>query len=306
MLQQMANRQRTSTVTGTSIPEARTRKEKIMKPQVLTAILLIGSLIALVGCGSKATPSPESVTASIEVVLKISGSGSTTPILEAIRPAFEADTPGYRLEVLPGTGTGGGVKGVIESTLDVAAMARPPKEEEADQGIQYVEFGRSGVALYTHPGVNVTSLTTAQVMQICTGEVTNWSQAGGPDLDIILYVRDEGDSSTLALRQAFFGDTQFPQTAQVLTSQEEMQSAVAGTPGGVGFGSWASAVASDVDVSCISLDAVSPDSSSYAMLTTLGIGYRADRQADVQPLIDWLLSDRGREALSKFAVVTTS
>ncbi len=275
-----------------------------MKHNILTTVTFVCLLVASVGCSRAPVATPEPAVTAKRVILQISGSGSTTPVLEAIKPAFEADTPDYRLEVLPGTGTGGGVKGIVDGTLDVAAMARPPKDAEAEQGVEYVEFGRSGVAVYTNPGVKVTDLTTAQVVQLFTGQVTNWSQVGGPDLDIVLYVRDEGDSSTGAMRQAVLGDVQFSETAQVLTSQDEMQSAVAGTPGGVGFGSWASAVASDVNVSCVSLDAVEPNDPSYAMLTTLGIGYLGSRRADVQPLVDWLLSEQGQEALRQFAVVS--
>ena len=59
-------------------------------------------------------------------------------VLQAIGPAFEAETPGYHLQVIPDTGTGGGVEGLLKGTLDVAAMARKAKDEGAAQGIQYV------------------------------------------------------------------------------------------------------------------------------------------------------------------------
>jgi phosphate transport system substrate-binding protein len=276
-----------------------------MKGKILKAMAVVGIVIAVVGCGAKPTPTPEPPVRSAQVVLKISGSGSVVPILAAIQPAFEADTPGYDLEVLPGSGTGGGVKGAVQGVLDVAAMARPPKDEEAAQGIQYVGFGQSGVAVYTHPDVGITDLTTAQVKAVLSGEVENWSQVGGPDMPIILCVRDEGDSSTKALRQAFFGDAPFPETAEVLTSQGDMQAAVAGSPGSVGFGSWPSALASGADVRAIVLDGVTPGDSAYSMVSPIGIGYLTDRKADVQPLVDWLLSERGQAALQEFGVITT-
>jgi len=35
------------------------------------------------------------------------------------------------------------------------------------------------------------------------------------------------------------------------------------------------------------------------------IGYLPERQGDVQPLIDWLLSKQGQAALGEFGVITT-
>ena len=272
-----------------------------MKDRLLGSLALAGTLIILAGCGSVSTPTPEPPPA--QVVLTISGSGTVVPILSAVREAFEAQTPGYRLEILPGTGTGGGVRGTVDGTLDIAAMARPPKDDEASQGIEYVAFGQSGVAILVHPGVNVGDLTATQVVEIFSGEITDWSEVGGPDLEIVLYVRDEGDSSTKALRSTLLGDVPFPEQAYVFTSQGDMQAAVSGSEASVGIGSWQSAVASDAAVNYIAIDSVTPTEPGYPMLTAIGIGYLTDRAADVQPLIDWLLSEQGQAALSEVGVL---
>jgi phosphate transport system substrate-binding protein len=231
--------------------------------------------------------------------LTISGSGSTTTVLEAVKAAFEADTPGYQIEVLSGTGTGGGVQGVVDSTLDAAAMARAPKDDEA---IEYAEFGRSGQALYVNEGVGDIDLTSQQASSIVFGEITNWSEVGGPDMEIVLYVRDESDSSTTELREALFGDEPFAETAQVMTSQGDMLNAVERIEGAIGFGSWPAALAVGAKVKPVSLDGVKPADSQYPITTALGIGFLAERQTDVQPLIDWLLSDAGKTALREIGV----
>jgi phosphate transport system substrate-binding protein len=272
------------------------------------AVSVVVTLLVLVpaGCapgGMDADPAGPAGSDD-DIVLTVSGSGTTTAILSAVAAAFEADTPGYQLRVLPGAGTGGGVQGVVGGMLDVAAMARPPKEEEIAQGIVYTEFGLSGVALYVHPSVEVTELTGSQVTAILCCEIENWSEVGGPDLPIVVYVRDEGDSSTEALRASVIGDVAFPEEGvQVLTSQSEMQESVAGTEGAVGFGSWPSAVSSGTDVRAISLDGVSPSEQAYQLKTPVGIGYLSERQADVQPLIDWLLSESGQTALEQVDVL---
>lgn len=139
--------------------------------------LLLMALVAT-GCASTKSEIMPS-TPEVNVVLTVSGSGSATAVLSAIQPAFEADTPGYRLNVLSGSSTGGGVKGVIEGVLDVAAMARPPKAEETAQEIAYVEIGRAGQAVIIHPDISLTNLTSAQIIAIFTGRPQIGSKSAG-------------------------------------------------------------------------------------------------------------------------------
>jgi len=276
------------------------------KARCLLGILVAFLMLSLAACGGLATEPAPTPSAAPRTTWKISGSGTTTSILSAIEPRFEVAVPRCNLDILPGTGTGEGVQGVIQGVLDVAAMARPPKEEEAAQGIEYLEFGQSGVAILTHPGVGVANLTTTQVKALFAGEVTNWSEIGGPDLPLILYVRDSGDSSTKALRQVVLGDVPFPETAPVLTSQTDMQVTIAGTPGGVGFGSWPAALAMKADVQPVALDGLAPGDPAYPVSSPVGIAYLSTRKADVQPLIDWLLSVAGKMALGEFDLIVTS
>jgi phosphate transport system substrate-binding protein len=287
----------------TKSQEACSMKPTQQKPHFLIVMLIILAF-ALAACSAAATEPTPTPTVNLQTTLMVSGSGTTTAVLIGVKPAFETDVPGYKLDVLPGSGTGGGVRGVIEGVLDVAAMARPPNDDEVAQGVEYVEFGQSGVAIYTHPSVGITNLTAAQASAIFSGQATNWSEVGGSDAAIILYVRDEGESSTKVLRQFIFGDAPFHEAVQVLTSQSDMQIAVAETPGSVGFGSWPAAYAAGADVRPIALNGVAPGDSAYPCLVPMGIGYLSTRKADVQPLIDWLLSEQGQAALGELDVIT--
>ena len=91
----------------------------------LVSLSLIAALL-LAACGSLSTQPPTPTVPPL-VTLKASGSGTVTTVLEALKPAFEVATPGYKLEVLQGDSTGSGVTGILEGLLDVAAMARAPK-----------------------------------------------------------------------------------------------------------------------------------------------------------------------------------
>lgn len=272
----------------------------------LVIFLTLIALLAIAACTSddeeesKATAVPTQET----IVITASGSGTVTLILETIEEAFEADTPNYNLEVLSGSGTGGGIEGVFTDVLDIAAMARPPEADETEQGLQYFKIGFAGDAIYTHPDVGVTALSKEQISGIFSGEITNWSEVGGEDADIILFLRNDDDSSTQSLRSSIIGETPFPETAaQVLTSQNDMQMAVSGTPNSIGYGTWPSAVASGAKVSPIEIDGELPSSPDYSIKKEIGLGYVEADSERVQPLLDWLLSDKGQAALQNLDLI---
>jgi phosphate transport system substrate-binding protein len=259
----------------------------------------VGLVAALLLVGFQQSTAPTS--AGVEV-LSVSGSGTTTAILSGVVEAFESDNPGYRLSVLPGAGTGSGVQGILSGGLDLAAMARAPKDSEAEQGVEWVQFGFSAGPVLAHPDVGVNNLTTEQVVAVFSGEVTNWSEVGGADVPIVLFVRDEEDSSTQSIRGEIIGDMPFPASAEILVSQSEMQEKVSGTPGAVGFGSLPAALAAGADLVGLALDGISPTDPDFPIVSPIGVGFMSEYKADFQILLDWLLSDQGQQALGNVGV----
>jgi len=270
----------------------------------LVFLSLIGALL-VAACGSL---SAQQTTPTVPplVTLKASGSGTITTVLEALKPSFEAATPGYKLEVLPGSSTGNGVTGILENLLDIAAMARAPKDEETAKNVKYYEMGLVGQAIIAHPSVaRIANLNKQQIIDIFSGKITNWSEVGGPDLKIVLYVRDPDDSSTKGLRKAIVGETPFPDTATTLTSQGDMIVSVEGTPGAVGVAAWPAILATKANMQAIAIDGIKPDNASYPILGSAGIGYMAERESDIQPLMNWLNSADGQSALKALGFVSS-
>ncbi len=272
---------------------------KVVVIGLAVVVVAVVAIALLLSSDEDTIDEPEAIT---QTTLTVSGSGGTVAILEGVQARFAADVPGYELDILPGSGTGAGVKGVADGILDMVAMARPPKDNEP---VEYLEFGQSGQSFITHPDVGITGLTSEQFTSIIMGEITNWSEVGGPDMAIIVYVRDEGDSTTKALRDGVLGDEEFPATAQVLTSQGDMISAVENTQGSIGMCTWPAAAAMGAKVTMLLLDGVSPADPAYPIQNAVGVGYSADNQEHVQPLLDWLVSEEGQAALLDVDVLIT-
>ncbi|MCC7446563.1 MAG: substrate-binding domain-containing protein [Anaerolineae bacterium] len=267
--------------------------------RIISVLLLC---LTVVGCAATApTPTPTNIPTS---TLTITGSGTVSSLLSALQPAFEADVKTVRLKVLSGAGTSAAIKGVLEGSVDIAAVARQLKEEETKQGLKYKGFGQAAVVLLVRPDSTISNLTTAQVVDVFAGKITNWSAVGGPDQKIVLFVRDEEESATQALRKVILGKTPFPEGgAKVFTSPKELYVAVEGTANSVGFGIWPGVLANAAKVKPLNLDENSPTSASYPVLLPIGISYHDKQQAAAQPLIDWLDSEHGRQELQRFGVI---
>jgi phosphate transport system substrate-binding protein len=229
-----------------------------------------------------------------------------TPVLAALAPQFQADNPGYILEVLPGSDTGDGVRGTIAGVLDAAAMSRAARDTEIAEGITYVQFGTSVTTVYANPASQVTELTSTQLRDIFMGRVENWSEVDGADLNVVLYIRDPEEGNTVDLRETFIGEpayAPFSAFAVLMNSQTDMQNAVAAVEGAVGYGTWAAAVANEAEVINIAIDGIGIENAPESMVNVMGIGYLTAREADLQPLISWLRSDAGKTALEALTIV---
>ena len=125
----------------------------------------------------------------------VDGSTTVGPIAKAFAEYFMALNPDINVTVSE-SGSGNGAKGLVNKTCDVAAMSRPMKDSEfgaaAGKGIQPVAHvvALDGLPLLVHPANSVDNLTVEQVRAIFKGEITNWSEVGGPNRDIVTISRD--------------------------------------------------------------------------------------------------------------------
>ena len=275
-----------------------------LRRQILVALVFA---LVVAGCSSAPQITPTAInTPKPKTTFAISGSSTALSVLQALQPAFEADNPGYALQILESTGNSGNssaITGIKDKTLDFGALTRDLTSDQKASGIGGVEFGRASIAAFVHPGVSITNLTGQQLIDIYAGRITNWSAVGGPDLPIVLYVRQADENVTVKLRDAFFGKTPFPSSAQLLTSSKDIVTAVSGTAGSIGYGGWPSVVAAQAPIKPVSLAGVAPTDSNYPVVNSLIVAYLNERQADIRPLTDWLMSKKGQDVLVKLGVI---
>lgn len=128
--------------------------------------------------------------------LRVSGSGAALGALRLLADAYIRANPGARLEVFPSVGSTGAIKAVADRALDVGISLRPLRPEEEALGLLARPFARTPLVFATGTGVEATSITLGELVQILRGDRTTWP--GGARLRFVL--RPASDTDTLVLR----------------------------------------------------------------------------------------------------------
>lgn len=120
----------------------------------------------------------EAYTASnLSGTVTVAGSSSVTPVMEKLAEAYQALNPDVTIEVNQSDSTTG-VTSAIEGACDLGMASRDLKDSEASEGAQATVIATDGIAVIVNPESAVEDLTSDQVKQIFTGEITSWSEIG--------------------------------------------------------------------------------------------------------------------------------
>lgn len=166
------------------------------------------------------------------------GSTSMQKVIGALGEAFEADNPGVTFTYNP-TGSSSGITAVSEGRCDIGLSSRALKDEEKANGLTETILAYDGIAIIVNPENPVEELSLDDIAKIYTGEITNWSEIGGNDGEIVLIGREAG-SGTRDGFESITGTKDACQYRQELTSTGDVITTVAGNPNAIGYASLAS------------------------------------------------------------------
>ena len=201
--------------------------------------------LSLSACGSKETAS-----------VSTDGSTSMQKVINALGEAFTEDT-GANF-TYNATGSGIGIKAVKDGTCDIGLSSRYLKDSEKAEGLKETVLAIDGIAIIVHTDNPVADLTVEQISAIFKGEITNWSDVGGKDGEIVCIGREESSGT----RDGFESITDTEDACvyrQELTSNGAVLTAVAENPNAIGYISLSSVKDS---VKAISVGGVVPSEAS--------------------------------------------
>lgn len=237
----------------------------------------------------------DSGSADLEGTITMAGSTSVQPLSEELAAAFMELHPDTRLEVAGG-GSGAGVTAAQENAADFGAVSREIGEDET--GIDSVVIAVDGIAIIAHPDNPLADIPLEDVTKIFNGEITNWSEVGGEDLDIVVVSREDGSGTRGAFTDIVLGDEELIASALIHNSTGGVLEAVANDPNAIGY---ASTGAMSDSVKGLAVDGSEPTDENivagdYQVSRPFNYATNEDEELSelAQAFLDFVLSDEGQ------------
>ena len=223
-----------------------------MKKLISAALAASFACVAFAGCGSSAASSsagpasaapaasaPAATAAPGATALsgKVTTGGSTSmeKVIGALQEAFMEQNSGVDVTYDP-TGSGAGITGAQEGSLDIGLSSRALKDGET--GVSATVIALDGIGIIVNNANTVEDLTTDQIAAIATGEVTNWKEVGGPDAEIVMIGREAGSGTRDGFESILKVSDQC-KYAQELTATGAVIAAVQANENAIGYASLA-------------------------------------------------------------------
>ena len=220
--------------------------KKITRRSFLTVCGAVAAAAALTACGGSASSAAASSTsaaagstasstaAALSGNVATGGSTSMKNVIAALTEGFAEVEPGVTVSYDP-TGSGAGITGATDKTLDIGLSSRALKDDEK-ANVEGTTIALDGIAIIVNNASKVEDLTVDQLKQMFTGEITNWSEVGGDDGEIVLIGREAG-SGTRDGFESIVDVKDSCKYAQELTATGAVISAVEANPLAIGYAS---------------------------------------------------------------------
>lgn len=223
-----------------------------MKKLISAALAASFACVAFAGCGSSAAssstapasaapaasaPAAAEAPAATELSGKVTTGGSTSmeKVIGALQEVFMEQNGGVDVTYDP-TGSGAGITGAQEGSLDIGLSSRALKDGET--GVSATVIALDGIGIIVNNANTVEDLTTDQIAAIATGEVTNWKEVGGPDAEIVMIGREAGSGTRDGFESILKVSDQC-KYAQELTATGAVIAAVQANENAIGYASLA-------------------------------------------------------------------
>lgn len=174
---------------------------------------------------------------------KITISGSTTvlPLAQMAAEVYMKRYPEVRISVA-GTGSGDGIRSLIDGTADIGNSSRDLKTKEVKLAQKKgIKLSKHVVALdcivpIVHPSNPLKNISLEQLRGIYVGKVRNWKEVGGPDRQVVAISRDSSSGTFEVWNKIVLGKRlRVRPDAQLQASNGAVAQAVAGNKYALGY-----------------------------------------------------------------------
>ncbi|MFF8589328.1 phosphate ABC transporter substrate-binding protein [Streptomyces althioticus] len=250
--------------------------------------------------------------------LQVSGSTTVAPVAADAAEALKAD--GLDITVATQGGSAGGISQLAAGQINIALSSKPlAKEDKAanpDTDFLPTQIGADAVGVIVTKEVadgGVKNLTADQVRDLFEGKINNWSEVGGPDLDVFVYDKEPGRGTREVLDKYIYGDEKAPPPPEsgnyaIVGGNLETRNKLESTPGAVAPLSTSFVEGRD-GLAAVTLDGIEPSpeniaSGKYPMARPLYLITDGKPEGSAKKFVDYVLSSKGQKLMTKHGYLT--
>ena len=267
-------------------------------------LMVISLAVILTACGNNDEGDTKSSNGSSEVI-SISGSTSVGPLAEKLAFKYEENND-IKIEINQ-IGSSAGITNAISGVSEIGMSSRDLKQEEIDSGLSETIIAYDGIVVVTHPTNKVKDLTLEEVKKIFTGEVTNWKELGGEDLEIVVVSREDGSGSRDSFQEIVdYSSGELVRSAIIASGNGNIKTTVATNKHAVGFISFEYV---DESISTIDIDGVEATAENvllqkYKLSRPFLFVNKEENLTDAgQQFIDFILSPDGQVVVAETGAI---
>ena len=249
-----------------------------------------------------------SISASAQ---RIKGSDTVLPVAQQTAERFMNQHPDTRVTVTGG-GTGVGISALLDNTTDIAMASRPIKFSEkmkiksAGEDVAEIVVAYDALAVVAHPSNPVKQLTRQQLEDIFRGKITNWKQVGGDDRKIVVYSRETSSGTYEFFKESVLKNKNYMASSLSMPATGAIIQSVSQTKGAIGYVGLAY-VSPRVKTLSVSYDGKhyaaptveNATNKTYPIVRPLYYYYNVKKKAEIDPLVQYILSPDGQDIIKK-------
>ena len=263
-------------------------------------------------------PQTYSLQLTLEEFPRMDGSTANLPLMAAVLSAVTGMDAAEAESTVGCSTTPGAWINLAYGNTDILLVYEAAEDTKADleqigTELEITPIGLDALVFIVNEQNPVQSVTQEQLRQIYTGQITNWAELGGEDLDITAFQRDATSGSQSLFRKLLMPD-QEPMEAPTEFMPSAMGELIEGLASYNNEGSalgysvfyYASYMYAKPGLRFLAVDGVSPSDETiadqtYPLLNPFYVAIRADEPADspARLLRDWLLTEEGVQVLAE-------
>ena len=294
-----------------------------MKRKLLSIFMAVVMALALAACGAPPpevseapeTPDADTIVFTRENLPRLDGSTSTAPLATAMAAVLLGESEEEEVaDLISFSRTTGSYRALMAGKCDLVIAAEPnavvfDEMEEAGFEIMMEPFAMDALVFMVNADNPVDSLTLDELRGIYTGEITNWSEVGGEDIEIAPFQRNAESGSQVLMEKLVMDGVEMmaPPEGYMLGAMGELIDAVKSYDNSANaLGYTVYYYANDMQMAdglkLLKIDGVEPNketigSGEYPFLNPYFVAMNAAEPEDsmTSVLFDWILGPDGQK-----------